>query len=235
MTLCGLRGPASLSPHPRSSPSWRELRADGAKAGGWGALPEEALSRGQQWGSFGALPCTGPVFLTKHVALLPSQLASEQGRSASETGSLGEESDTRCRETGIPKSELEVPRLRGPSPLHAPLTETAVQLATPFLRLSSVSQSCGPSSSQASPTCFGPHSCSFWADLRSPPRSPCLACCAQPDPAVPPAPPSSFPSLYICLMNISISRAQLFPLNKQSADFIAGLLFTYLFGALNHS
>lgn len=47
--------------------------------------------------------------------------------------------------------------------------------------------------------------------------------------------PSSFSSLYICLMNISISQAQLFPLNKQSADFIAGLLLTYLFRALNHS
>lgn len=46
--------------------------------------------------------------------------------------------------------------------------------------------------------------------------------------------PPPFSSLYICLMNISISRAQLFPLNKQSADFIAGLLLTYLFGALNH-
>ena len=94
MTLCGLRGPASLSPHPRSSPFWRELRADEAKTAGWGALPREAFSRGQRWGSFGTFPCTGPVFLTKHVTLLPSQLASEQSQSASETGSLGKESDT---------------------------------------------------------------------------------------------------------------------------------------------
>lgn len=52
---------------------------------------------------------------------------------------------------------------------------------------------------------------------------------------IPPCRPPPTPALYICLMNISISRAQLFPLNKQSADFIAGVLFTYLFGALNHS
>lgn len=100
----------------------------------------------------------------------------------------------------------------------------------PFLQLSfAVSQSCGPSSSPVSPTC------SFRAGPRSPLRCPRphLLCLASP--AVLPALPSSFPSPSICLMNISISRAQLFPLNKQSADFIAGLLFTYLFGALNHS
>ena len=50
MSLCGLRRPASLSPHRRSSPSWRELRADGAKAGGGGLCPRR-LSPG---GSDGA-------------------------------------------------------------------------------------------------------------------------------------------------------------------------------------
>lgn len=36
-------------------------------------------------------------------------------------------------------------------------------------------------------------------------------------------------SLYIYLINVSVSKAQPFPLNKQSADFITGLFFPPLF------
>lgn len=76
---------------------------------------------------------------------------------------------------------------------------------------------------------------SSWATVKTPwrqhlPGLPDLSISQCRGPSLPP-----FSSLYICLMNISISRAQLFPLNKQSADFIAGLLLTYLFRPLNHS
>lgn len=118
----------------------------------------------------------------------------------------------------------------GPSLLH-PLsheTSNSLQVSLPSA-LPPMRQSC---SRHLIPAPGPPPPGLVW---KLPGDSVCLACWSSPDLSVLWASLPPLSSLYICLMNISISRAQLFPLNKQSADFIAGLLLTYLFRALNHS
>lgn len=180
------------------------------------------------------LLCTGPFFLTKHSSL--SCLHSRQMNRVRVFQDLCMCLDKRatCVQRSRPSRKwTKMPDPLGPSPLHPlPHGDSSASWPGSLLLFSFPGVRAVPSSSQVPHHPPAPAPTPFPSGLdQSLPELPP----ASSDPVVLPALPASVSSLYICLMNISISRAQLFPLNKQSADFIAGLLFTYLFRALNHS
>lgn len=149
----------------------------------------------------------------------------------------GEGNTTRCREVSILKSGPSGLDDPGPSPsIHHPgPTAASAGTALPLCSLFHESELWPPLPHRHRLPAPAPTPFPSGLDGGLPRGAPCLAYMSVVRSCGAACPPASFSSLSICLMNISISRAQLFPLNKQSADFIAGSLFTYLFGALNHS
>lgn len=195
MTRPGLRGPSKPQLPPQEQPFLEG--AQGWWSSRWGrggSAREEAPSEEAVWGHFTTLLCIGPFSLTKHRS--PSCLQSRQVnrvRGLWKLSAQGKGNGIWCREASILKSGPRCLDTLGPSPsiYHPGLRAVSVGTALPNFALLSMSQSCGPSASQAPPTCSSPNSFSFWARRRSPLRCPLphlhelgliLWCCLPPLP-----------------------------------------------------